>query len=176
MKKIYDRFVDLYATITGQKEEFTMAVLRKIKPAEVKSYLDLRLLAQNLCDEPNNIDGILILQPNDENRIFLHVCTEANFGGIDNEALGGKILEILDSSSETFVSYNFDPGRVKSIIYEFDNVAFVVYDVRGEKVQDVLLVLVNVKDKDLGAFNANRGRVRASMEVAIKQSGLLLAR
>ncbi|MDZ8260513.1 hypothetical protein [Nostoc sp. ChiQUE01b] len=34
------------------------------------------------------------------------------------------------------------------------------------------LVLVNTKEKDIGSFNANRGRVRAQMVVAIKNSGL----
>ncbi|NES21508.1 MAG: hypothetical protein F6K41_21895 [Symploca sp. SIO3E6] len=147
---------------------------KRIQPKDVDGYLALKDLAQALCDEPNNVDGILVLCPKSDEPIFLVVCTSQNFQGVDNDALGGRILEVIRFSDNLVISHeNFNPGNIKSIVYEFDDLVFVVYKVRGDNLQDVYLVLVNTKDKDLGAFNANRGRVRAQMEVAIKRMGLL---
>lgn len=144
----------------------------EFKPKDVMDYKSLKQLAQMLCDEPNNVDGILILRPTSENPIYLEVCVTGNFKGIDTDALGGRILEVIKFSDRLVISHSdFNPGAVKSIVYEFDDLAFVVYHVRADnlKSNSTYLVLVNAKDKDLGAFNANRGRIRAQMEVGIKR-------
>jgi hypothetical protein len=148
---------------------------KRIQPKDVNGYPSLKDFAQVLCDQPNdNVEGILILCPKKEVPIFLDACTKSDFQGVDNEALGSRILEIIKFSDDLVISYdNFNPGGIKSIIYEFENLVFVVYNLREDALDDVYLVLVNTSDKDLGSFNANRGRVRAQMVVAVKNSGLL---
>ena len=87
--------------------------------------------------------------------------------------MGSRVLDIIKFSDEVVISRNnFNPGEIKSIFYEFDNLIFVVYSLKADRFDDVYLVLVNTKEKDIGSFNANRGRVRAQMVVAIKNSGL----
>ncbi len=147
---------------------------KEIQPKDVKDYPSLKKFAQILCDQPyDNVEGILILCPEKENPIFLEACTEEDFKGIAPDGFGGRVLEVLKFSNNLVISDNFHPGDIKSIIYEFDDLIFVVYSLKADKLDDVYLVLVNTKDKDLGSFNANRGRVRAQMVVAIKRSGQL---
>ena len=146
-----------------------------IKPANVNGYPDLKTLAQNLCDKDNNVDGILILCPkNPENPFFLTVYTESKIQGIEVDAFGGNLLGILNKAEDLILSKSgFETGSIKTIIYEYESLMFVIYNVRGESLQNVYLVLINSDNKDLGSFNANRSQVRAQMEVAIKRCGLL---
>jgi hypothetical protein len=149
---------------------------KEVQPKNVSNnYLSLKEFAQSLCDEPkDNVEGILILCPKKEdNPIYLEVCTKKEFHDIATDGLGGSILKVLKYSNNLVISDHFHPGDIKSIIYEFDNLIFVVYHLKADKLDDVYLVLVNTMDKDLGSFNANRGRVRAQMVVAIKRSGQL---
>lgn len=147
-----------------------------IKPANVNKYPDLQNLAKELCIQDNHIDGILVLCPsNDENQFFLTEFASDKIEGVDVEAFGGEVLKILKEAEELFVikKDSFQAGSIRTIIYEFDSLVFVVYNVRGESIKDVYLVLLNTSKKDLGSFNANRSQVRAKMEVAIKKTGLL---
>jgi len=146
-----------------------------MKPADVKGYRDLLTLAQALCNQHNHIDGIIILCPNNyDNLLFLNTYTESKIEGIDIEAFAGSLLGTLNSAEDMILSASgFETGNIKTIIYEYDSLRFVIYSVRGESLQNVYLVLINSDNKDLGAFNANRSQVRSQMEVAIKRCGLL---
>jgi hypothetical protein len=147
---------------------------KKIQPKDVDSYPSLKDLAQFLCDEPNHVDGILIVRPNHQIPDFLEVCTERNFQGVNLKALSGRIRDVIKFSEDLiFSDGDFVAGETLSVLYEFENLAFVIYSLREENFHDVYLVLVNTKDKDLGAFNANRGRVYAQMASAIKRIGQL---
>lgn len=162
MLKIIQRFLEFF---TGMS----------MKPANVNGYPDLQSLAQTLCDKDNHVDGILILCPkNPDNQFFLSVYTPAKIQEIDIDAFAGNLLGILSSAEDLILSKSgFETGNIKTIVYEYDSLMFVIYNVRGESLQNVYLVLVNSMDKDLGSFNANRSQVRAQMEVAIKKCGLL---
>lgn len=176
------KIVDFFSKITSQPLSETfhklkigdqpMNVKKVIKPADVDDYHALKRLAQQLCDEPNNVDGILMVCTTAEEPILLDTCTEENFQGIDTKALASRILGVIKFSDDLVISHkDFSPGEIKSIVYEFDNLAFVIYNVRSDA-SNVYLVLINAKDKDLGAFNINRGRIRAQMEVGFKKSGI----
>lgn len=142
----------------------------RIQPRDVNSYQGLKDLAQSLCDEANNVDGILIVRLNNQIPDVLEVCTENNFQGIDLKALSGRVAEVIQFSENIVFSHGeFIAGEPKSILYEFENLAFVVYSLKEESLSGMYLVLVNTMDSDLGAFNFNRGRVRAQMVVAIKR-------
>ncbi len=147
-----------------------------MQPADVNNFSELEKLAQELCKQDNHIDGIIVLslQDMDTNPIPLAVSDPTKIEGVDMPALGTNIAKILDSAQETIISSDFHPGDVVSLVYEFEKVAFALYSIsimEGKVKDGVYLVLANVSDKNLGAFNMNRNKVRAQMAVGILRSG-----
>jgi len=150
--------------------ESAMNFHRTIKPRDVDSYHTLKQFAQQLCHESNNVDGIIIICPSADDPIFLDTCAKENFQGIDIAALASSILKVIEFSEDLVISHeDFNPGEIKSIVYEFNKLAFVIYNILSDAANAWYMIFVNSKDKDLGAFNANRPRIRAQMEVALRR-------
>lgn len=168
LKILFGRLVDMSGFIFDFIEEVMVGKNNIAKPADVTDFLSLRQWAQQLCDEPNHVDGIIVIEPASDEKFYLSTCTQENFQGIDLDALGSSLLRIATLSDDMIISSrDFNPGNVRLIIYEFDNIAMAVYGVLVDSAR-FYLALVNSKDKDLGAFNASRPRVRAQMEVALR--------
>lgn len=165
---LFGKSIDIIEFVFSLFERCIVGKNTIAKPADVTDFLSLRQWAQQLCDEPNHVDGIILIDPTSDERFYLSTCTETNFQGIDLEALGSSLLGITTMSDNMIISNrDFNPGNIKLIVYEFENIAMAIYGVPVDSTR-FYLALVNSKDKDLGAFNANRPKVRAQMEVALR--------
>lgn len=146
---------------------------QKLKAADTKSLDELLALSEQLCEDDNYVDGIIIINTKSTDRELLYASSETKLHNIRLDSVSSHVSMLIESSENLIeTKEKFEVGNIESIIYEFQNLALVIYTLAINEKNHIYLILINADKKNLGFFNLHRPTVRSKIEVAFRNSGL----